>query len=109
MTHDRASQLLADLVEWFCGFGFDRAEAEQKALTWMRPPLGLRVYPPGERIDVIVCVPCDDDHPLLLLDNEVADCSKCGRRVQHRPNCPAGPKTCLHCAAVMLPQKAPEI
>ncbi len=26
---------LADLTEWFCGFGFDRDEAETKAFSWM--------------------------------------------------------------------------
>jgi hypothetical protein len=63
------------------------------------------LYQPGDPIDVIVCVLCDDEHPLILLDNEIADCCRCGRRVQFRPECPAGPKTCIECAVAMAKAK----
>ncbi len=33
---DAGSRHLADLTEWFCGFGFDRDEAEEKAVAlWL--------------------------------------------------------------------------
>ena len=30
------SQHLAHLINWFCGLGFDRDEAERKAVLWMK-------------------------------------------------------------------------
>ena len=51
---------------------------------------------------VIVCALCDDDHPLLFLDNQVADCVACGRRVQFRPDCPPGPRHCVPCALALV-------
>ncbi len=32
---DAGSRHLADLTEWFCGFGFEPGEAEAKAFAWM--------------------------------------------------------------------------
>ncbi len=53
-------------------------------------------------IDAIICRPCDDAHPLLLLDNEIGQCRTCGRRVQFRPHCPTGEKTCIFCAVELV-------
>jgi hypothetical protein len=58
----------------------------------------LPVYQPGDPVDFVVCVPCGDGYPLLLLDNEIADCTRCGTRVQFRPDVPPGPKVCIECA-----------
>ena len=54
------------------------------------------------RPTLIVCVLCDDDHPLIFLDNQVADCVGCGRRVQFRPDCPPGPRHCVPCALALV-------
>jgi hypothetical protein len=51
---------------------------------------------------LIVCALCDDEHPLMFLDNQVADCVSCGRRVQFRPDCPPGPRHCIPCALALV-------
>jgi hypothetical protein len=51
---------------------------------------------------LIVCALCDDDHPLVFLDNQVADCVACGCRVQFRPDCPPGPRHCVPCALALV-------
>jgi hypothetical protein len=59
----------------------------------------LAIAQPGERFDFVICVRCDDAHPLLLLDNLIGDCGRCGSRVQFRPDAPDFPKLCLDCFA----------
>jgi hypothetical protein len=65
----------------------------------------LPVARPGEAIDFVICVPCGDGHPLILLDNEIADCCKCGIRVQFRPECPPAPKVCVGCAVAIAKEQ----
>jgi len=58
---------------------------------------------PGEEVEAVFCSLCDDDHPLISLDNEIGQCSRCQRRVQHRPSVQAGwPLFCLFCALTFI-------
>jgi hypothetical protein len=52
--------------------------------------------------DIVVCQLCDDDHPLIFLDNETGDCLRCRRRLQFRPDCPRGAMHCPDCALALL-------
>lgn len=42
--------------------------------------------------DYIVCAPAPDGLPLIMPDNVMNFCCKCGCKVQHRPGLPPGPK-----------------
>ena len=53
----------------------------------------------GEALDAVLCLLCDDGHPLLYLDNLIGRCRDCRGRVQFRPTAPPGPRLCLICAA----------
>jgi hypothetical protein len=50
----------------------------------------------------ILCRACDDDHPLLQLDNDIDDCVGCRRRVQFRQCMPPGPHLCFWCAVASI-------
>ena len=47
---------------------------------------------------IIVCARARDNEPLLLPDNKMDFCSRCGHKVQFRPNLPPGPEfVCFDC------------
>ena len=76
---------------------------ESFALPGAPVPPGLPITPwRGDQVDALLCLLCDDAHPLLFLDNLVGKCAVCGGRVQFRPTAPAGPRHCLICAAQAL-------
>ncbi len=51
----------------------------------------------AEGADVVVCAPLTS--PLMMADNVIDLCSKCGDAIQHRPNAPKKPpKVCYDCA-----------
>ncbi|HEV2098728.1 MAG TPA: hypothetical protein VGR45_07345 [Stellaceae bacterium] len=96
LTERQAFEILMRAVKEGKAAGFTDREAKSLA----DGPIPEEIAPyDGEVVDAILCRACDDDHPLLELDNEVGECASCGRRVQFRPHCPPGPKTCLFCAA----------
>src|SRR5215831_14798096 len=67
--------------------------------------VGLPGIELGAVAAVLLCMACDDERPLLSIDNLVGDCGSCGRRVQYRPDAPVGAETeleCLFCAAFEL-------
>ncbi|HEY1301461.1 MAG TPA: hypothetical protein VGF07_13260 [Stellaceae bacterium] len=63
---------------------------------------GIAEHRPGDTYDVVLCLLALDDRPLRSADNRTALCHDCGRRVQYRPESPAGPYSCLPCAAARL-------
>lgn len=65
------------------------------------PGLPIAVWR-GEEFDAVVCVRCDDDHPLLMLDNLIGECGRCAGRVQFRPTSPPGPRLCVECALALV-------
>jgi hypothetical protein len=69
-------------------------------------PEDIAPHQAGDNVDMIICRPCDDQHPLLQIDNQISDCGKCGRPVQFRPHCPPGIKTCLFCAVEAVKREA---
>lgn len=51
----------------------------------------------------VVCSPALDNEPLLLPDNVMDWCAKCGCKVQLRPQVPPGPeRICFPCAVPEL-------
>ena len=51
----------------------------------------------AELVNAVICARLTS--PLLMADNVIALCSKCGEAIQHRPLAPkAPPKICLQCA-----------
>lgn len=59
-------------------------------------------------IDLVVCVKIDGK-PLLLPDNLVGTCHRCGAPIQFRPYVPAViPKMCIECATATLEEKERE-
>jgi hypothetical protein len=66
-------------------------------------PPWIKLAKPGELYDAVICLLCDDAHPLMLLDNEIGQCRDCGRRVQHRPGLPPHLElACLSCTVTRL-------
>jgi hypothetical protein len=57
------------------------------------------VGPPGK---TILCRACDDDYPLRAPANRLADCRKCGRRIQYQPTSSTGHRICYWCAVGYL-------
>lgn len=54
--------------------------------------------------EAVVCVKLTS--PLLLLDNAISLCSKCGEAIQHRPNVPKTPsKICVACVGPLIEQE----
>lgn len=52
----------------------------------------------GEHADAVVCMRLTT--PLLMPDNQLDICSKCGEAIQHRPHVPKRPpKVCMECVA----------
>ena len=48
--------------------------------------------------DFVVCILAPEGEPLWFADNVIAACSLCKRRIQHRPDIPAGiPLACFEC------------
>ncbi len=49
--------------------------------------------------NIVVCAPAPDNQPLILPDNVMDWCARCGCKVQHRPDIPPGPeRVCTPCA-----------
>jgi len=65
---------------------------------------GLPAFVGGDTADVLLCMRCDDAHPLLFLDNLIGHCGDCGCRVQYRPDAPITTGRtrlqCVFCTAV---------
>ena len=82
-------------------------EATQVLVELLKHQHGGRLVAPenGQPVDVIVCCACDDDHPLLRLEHEIADCADCGRRLQFDPRLPHdGRMLCVWCALTRAKQ-----
>jgi hypothetical protein len=59
----------------------------------------------AELADALICARLTS--PLLLPDNLIDLCSKCGEAIQHRPHVPKRPpKICLECAAPLATASA---
>ena len=55
----------------------------------------------AESADVIVCMPFT--MPLILSDNLLGNCARCGAPVQYRPHVPRRPvKLCPSCAVAQI-------
>jgi hypothetical protein len=55
----------------------------------------------GEDSDLLVCARLTS--PLMMPDNLIDICSKCGEAIQHRPHVPKRPrKICLQCAKPLI-------
>jgi hypothetical protein len=110
LVPDVAADVLRRFIESASSVGFfDDPGSRGLAEAFARDNPGVRLEknpaPSALTPDsVLVCVPCDDDHPLLHLDNVLGDCAGCGRRLQLRPGLPPEvmrlPLLCPFCALV---------
>jgi hypothetical protein len=92
MTEREAASLLLKAAQ--------RGDIKASALGIWAASFGLPTIKSGEPAETLLCSACDDEHPLLFLDNEIADCGDCGRRLQYRPEMPIDALTrfrCLFC------------
>ncbi len=75
-----------------------------------KPKLGFEVAESQDDIigcDIVVCARAEDNKPLLMPDNVMDLCSRCGCKVQLRPYVPPGPKrVCHECGLLDLQEQA---
>src|SRR5258708_12250826 len=95
-------------------FGTRRRRIKTEKVVRMK--FELRSQEEAKESDVVVCMLAPEGRPLLMAGNVLGTCSDCGRRVQHRPHIPIGPRLlCIECCPpdprnqnVITPQTLPQ-